>query len=100
MGIIPFTFLALVVSHPAINLILNTVSKVITVYIITPSIIFVLVALPLATDILALAYLDMATTASTRGFTRLLCSLDLLFITMERTLWSSVILCIKIERSS
>ena len=85
VDIMTFTFIALAVAHPYIYPLLNTVSKLIMViiFIILYSR-FILVALSLAMFILVLDSFALATTASMRGFTCLLCPLDLPFITRKR----------------
>ena len=72
----------------------------IIVSIIIPSVSFFFVALPLAMVIIELDSLVTATNASTRGFTCLLCLLDILLITRERELWLDMIFCITIVSGS
>ena len=69
MYIIPSTFLALAVAHPAIYPLLNSAYKFIAVIIfVTPPIRFFLVAIPLVTVILALDYLALTDTNFTGSF--------------------------------
>ena len=92
VGIITSTCLALAVWHPDIYPLLNTVSHIIAVSIIIPSIRFVLVTIPLDMVILAFTPLATATTASTIGFACLLSSLDIIFlrgISHFSAMWSS-----------
>ena len=84
VGIITSTCLALAVGHPDIYPLLNTVSHIIAVSIIIPSIRFVLVTIPLDMVILAFTPLATATTASTIDFACLLSSLDILFFARDK----------------
>ena len=95
-GITPSTFIALTVGHLSISPIFNTVSKIIMVSIIIPSIRFALVAYPLAVVILSLSSHATYTNTSNGGFTCLLLSLNILFIMREWELFRDVIFCIKI----